>query len=34
MFEDLAGSVMDRVGEIRRESHRLTANAPNAPPAP
>ncbi|WP_136718273.1 Mrp/NBP35 family ATP-binding protein [Halorientalis salina] len=33
LFEDVAGRVMDRVGEIRRESHRLTANARNAPPA-
>jgi len=25
-FEDLAGEVMDRAGEIRRQSHRVTAN--------
>lgn len=33
IFSDLAESVMDRVGEIRLESHRLTANESNAPPA-
>ncbi|MFC7139997.1 Mrp/NBP35 family ATP-binding protein [Halosimplex aquaticum] len=32
-FEDVAGNVMDRVGEIRRESHRLTATGQNSPPA-
>ena len=31
IFEDIAGRVMDRVGEVRRQSHRLTANQPNAP---
>jgi ATP-binding protein involved in chromosome partitioning len=25
-FENLAGAVMDRAGEVRRQSHRLTAN--------
>ncbi|WP_018257780.1 Mrp/NBP35 family ATP-binding protein [Halomicrobium katesii] len=25
-FDDLAGAVMDRVGEVRRQSHRLTAS--------
>jgi len=33
LFEDLAESVMDRVGKIRRESHRLTAGKSHTPPA-
>lgn len=33
IFEDIAGTAMDRVGEIRRESHRLTANEPPPPRA-
>ncbi|MEF8843786.1 MAG: Mrp/NBP35 family ATP-binding protein [Haloarculaceae archaeon] len=33
IFEDVAERVMDRVGEIRRESHRLTASEPSTPPA-
>jgi ATP-binding protein involved in chromosome partitioning len=32
IFEDLASEVMDRVGEIRRESHRLTATDERASP--
>jgi len=31
IFEDVVGRVMDRVGEIRRESHRLTASEAGAP---